>query len=205
MTAKVDALLVDLGGVIMTLDWDQAFSRWAGASGRPVEELRRRWSPDEPYERHERGEIDEPAYYASLRHSLGIDIGDDEFAAGWSAIFAGEIAETVAALREVRGRIPMYAFSNTNTGHQRVWAKRHAAALTLFDKVFVSWELGVRKPERAAFERISREIGVPVERILFFDDTLANVEGALAAGLQAVHVTTPQDVKDALRQRIPTQ
>ena len=205
MTVPVEALLVDLGGVVMALDWDRAFSRWARASGRPIEELRRRWAPDEPYERHERGEIDEAAYYSSLRHSLGIDIADEEFAAGWGAIFADEIAETVALFRGVRGRVPMYAFSNTNPEHQRVWSKRFADALALFDRVFVSWELEARKPERAAFERISREIGVPAARILFFDDTLANVEGARAAGLQAVHVRSPRDVEEALRQSIPTR
>ena len=61
---------------------------------------------------------------------------------------------------------------------------------------------GVRlpsKPEREAFEHISREIGVAPGKILFFDDTLENVEGARKAGLQAVHVKSPQDVANALR------
>ncbi len=64
---------------------------------------------------------------------------------------------------------------------------------------FTSWELGLRKPERAAFERVAREIGVPMERILFFDDTESNVEGARRAGLAAVHVRSPVDVERALR------
>ena len=199
MTARVEALLVDLGGVIMALDWDRAFSQWANASGQRLEELRSRWTVDEAYKRHERGEIDESAYYMSLRRSLGIDVSDAEFAAGWGAIFVGEIAETVDLLQGIKGRVPMYAFSNTNIEHQRVWSQRFETALTLFDKVFVSCELGVRKPEREAFARISREIGVPLERILFLDDTLENVEGARAAGLQAAHVKTPQDVRNALR------
>jgi putative hydrolase of the HAD superfamily len=40
---------------------------------------------------------------------------------------------------------------------------------------------------------------VPPARILFFDDTLANVEGARLAGLQAVHVRGPDDVRNAVR------
>ena len=43
-----------------------------------------------------------------------------------------------------------------------------------------------------------REIGVPAERILFFDDTLENVDGARACGLQALHVTSDKDVADAI-------
>ena len=64
--------------------------------------------------------------------------------------------------------------------------------------VFVSSEIGHRKPERSAFEFVARSVGVPIESILFFDDTLENVEGALAAGFQAVHVRGPADVKTAL-------
>jgi putative hydrolase of the HAD superfamily len=71
--------------------------------------------------------------------------------------------------------------------------------LAHFDRVFVSSEIGLRKPERAAFEFISREVGVAAGSIMFFDDMLENVTGALAAGLLAVHVQSPADVQDALR------
>jgi FMN phosphatase YigB (HAD superfamily) len=33
VSAKVEALLFDLGGVIVEIDWDRAFSRWAADSG----------------------------------------------------------------------------------------------------------------------------------------------------------------------------
>ncbi len=195
----VSALLFDLGGVIMGLDWDRAFARWAQVSGERAEVLRGRYAFDEAYERHERGEIGEAQYYAALRDSLGIDIGDDAFRAGWGAIFTQPIEENVALLRRIEGRVPLYAFSNSNAAHQRVWSKQFEEALTPFRRVFVSSDLGVRKPDRESFERISREIGVTPGEILFFDDTLENVEGARRAGLQAVHVKGPQDVRDALR------
>ena len=193
------ALLFDLGGVVMTLDWDRAFTHWAARSGVAADRLRARYSFDPPYERHERGEIHELEYYASLRDSLGIDLGDDDWAAGWGAIFGDEIAPTVELIERVKDRVPVYAFSNSNPAHQRVWSKRFARAIGHFRKVFVSSSLGARKPERGAFEMIGREIGVPLADILFFDDTLENVDGARAAGLRAVHVKGPQDVHDALR------
>lgn len=197
MTAS--ALLFDLGGVIMGLDWDRVFSHWGRTSGQEADAIRKRYRFDAAYERHERGEIGELEYYAALRKALGIDIGDDEFRAGWGAIFTQPIDENVALVRQVQDRVPLYAFSNSNAAHQRVWSKQFEDALTPFRRVFVSSELGVRKPERESFERISREIGVPLEQILFFDDTLENVEGARRAGLQAVHVKGPRDVRDALR------
>ena len=58
--------------------------------------------------------------------------------------------------------------------------------------------MGLRKPEPPAFEAIASEIGVPLERILFFDDTRVNVEGALAIGMQAVLVRSIADVEQAV-------
>lgn len=198
-TLKPEALLFDLGGVIFTLDWERMFERWSRHSGVPAAQLAAKFRFDTPYERHERGEIGEHDYYASLRASLGIDISDAQFAEGWGAIFADEIAETVALLRTLRGKIALYAFSNSNLAHAKVWRRRFASGLAVFDRVFVSCELGARKPEREAFEAVSRATGVPLGRLLFFDDTEANVDGARAAGLAAVLVKSPADVARALR------
>jgi len=194
-----DALLFDLGGVVMGLDWNRAFQRWGRASHVPPEALATLYAFDEPYERHERGEIGELDYYAALRRTLAIDIEDGEFRAGWRAIFTEPVHETVALLEMLKDRVPLYAFSNSNAAHQAVWSRKFRSALAHFRRVFVSSEMGLRKPERASFDFIAREIAVAPGRILFFDDTLANVEGARSAGLQAIHVRGPDDVMNAVR------
>jgi putative hydrolase of the HAD superfamily len=71
--------------------------------------------------------------------------------------------------------------------------------LSLFQEVFVSSEIGKRKPEPAAFHAISNDIGVKLEKILFFDDSLENIEGAEKVGIQTVHVTSPQDIEIDLK------
>jgi len=147
---KPEALLFDLGGVIFELDWERMFARWSRHAGVPASRLRERFAFDAAYERHERDEIAEHEYYASLRRSLGIDLTDAQFAEGWGAIFTVEIPQTVALLRTLRGKHPLYAFSNSNVAHASVWGARFAPALSVFDRVFVSCELGARKPERAA-------------------------------------------------------
>jgi len=197
--AVIEALLFDLGGVVMGLDWERMFASWARDSGVGAAALKARFELGEDYRRHECAAIDAHAYYESLRRSLGIALDDERMEAGWNAIFTEPIAPTVALIASLDGRIPLYAFSNTNPTHHRVWSRKFEAALRPFRKVFVSCELGARKPERAAFDAICREIGVPAGRVLFFDDTLENVEGARAAGLPSVHVKSPQDVEDGLR------
>ena len=153
---------------------------------------------DAEYEHHERGEIGASEYFTHLRDLLQLEASNSEIAAGWNAIFAGEISETVNDIQSVRSRLPCFAFSNSNPTHQVAWRSAYPRAISSFQQVYVSSDLGLRKPERAAFEAIADATGISLAAMLFFDDTLENVRGARAAGLAAVHVKTPSDVKREL-------
>jgi len=46
MSARVEALLFDLGGVIVELDWERVFSHWAHCAGKPLANIREGFSFD---------------------------------------------------------------------------------------------------------------------------------------------------------------
>ena len=195
---EVDALLFDFGGVLIEISFDRVFARWADLAGVDVELVKGRFQHGEAYQGHERGELTFAAYFQSLREELGIGLTDAQFGDGWNQVFGPEHEETVDLLRKLRGRVPLHLFSNTNAFHYDYWRARYAKALEPFERMFISCEMGVRKPDRQSFERVAREIGVPPGRILFFDDTEANLEGAREAGMHTVHVRSPEDVRRAL-------
>lgn len=194
----VEALLFDFGGVLIEIDFDRVFARWAGLAGVPFGQVKARFEHGEAYRAHERGEIDAATFYATQREALGIDLTDADFEDGWQQVFGDEIAPTVALLPALARRIPVHLFSNTNKTHHDYWKRRYSEALRPIERRFISCEMGLRKPDREAFEAVGRSLGVPLGRILFFDDTTANVDGARAAGVQAVHVRGPEDVRAAV-------
>ena len=195
---SADALLFDLGGVIIDIDFNRVFARWAARAGCDAASLRERFSADEPYRRHEVGAISDEEYFASLRGSLRIDIPHADFLAGWNAIFVREIPGIADLLARIAPKIPCYAFSNTNAAHELEWSQRFAGVLVHFRKVFVSSTIGLRKPDATAFQYVAKDIGVARERIAFFDDSAENIAGARACGLQAVHVRSHADVVGAV-------
>jgi putative hydrolase of the HAD superfamily len=192
------SLLFDLGGIVIDIDFDRAFTAWQSISRLPLEEVRERFKFDLQYQRHERGEIEASEYFVHLASILELEGDPSHIAHGWNSIYVGEIAETIAMISAMRERLPCYAFTNTNAAHAAAWSSMFPRVAESFDRIFMSHEIGLRKPERRAFDHVSKSVGVAAESIVFFDDLLENVQGASAAGLQAVHVRSPSDVRSAL-------
>jgi glucose-1-phosphatase len=193
-----DALLFDLGRVVLDVDFNRTLRCWAGHAGCEPAHLVERFARDELYRRHEKGEISDAAFFAGLRRCLRIEISDAQFLEGWNAIFAGVIPGIDQLLARAAGRLPLYAFSNTNSSHVEFFSVRYADVLGHFREMFLSSSIGLRKPDAEAYDHVVKAIGLPAERIVFFDDLAENIGGARDRGLIAVHVTSPNDVARAL-------
>jgi glucose-1-phosphatase len=193
-----DALLFDLGRVVIDIDFSKTLACWAGHAGCAPAHLVGRFARDDIYQRHETGSISDAEFFAGLRAALGIDLSDAQFLEGWNAIFAGEMPGITPLLARAAAHLPLYAFSNTNGAHVEHFSRAYAEVLGHFREIFLSSTIGLRKPDAAAYDHVVKAIGVPAERIVFFDDLAENIDGARARGLTAVHVTSPDDVARAL-------
>jgi HAD superfamily hydrolase (TIGR01549 family) len=194
-----DALLFDLGRVVLDIDFSKVVACWAGHAGCEPAHLAGRFSwRDEFYQRHEKGEISDAEFFAALRALLGVELSDAQFLEGWNNIFAGEIPGIAPLLARAAQHLPLYAFSNTNGAHVEHFLQTYADLLGHFREIFLSSAIGLRKPDAAAYDHVVNAIGVPASRIVFFDDLAENVEGARARGLLAVHVQSSADVAAAL-------
>ena len=195
---SIDALLFDLGGVVIEIDFERVFAHWAQAAGVSERHIRSHFGDDAPHQAYQRGEITDEAYFGHLRDHLQLPLSHDQLVAGWNAIFVGEMAGIGPLLAEAARARPLYAFSNTNRAHELCWSRAFASVLAHFQEVFVSSTIGLAKPDRVAFDHVAQAMGVAPERILFFDDLAANVIGARAAGFNAVQVKSTADIRRAL-------
>lgn len=194
MTPTVDALLFDFGGVLVNVHFERTFAAWAAATGESADELMGRFRFDAQLAAYERGEVDAPAYFEHVRRVLDVNVPTDVLLEGWMAMIGEPLDGIADLIASVSSRLPLYVFSNTNAEHYADWGPRFADLLKPFSAIFCSQELGVRKPDAVAFERVAREMNVPLQRIAFFDDFAPNVTGARATGLQAFQVKGTADV-----------
>ena len=104
--ARVEAIVYDLGGVLVDVDFARVVARWAELGGEDAARLRSRFTLGPAYQAHERGEIDAARYFASMRTELGLALDDAAFADGWNAIFGEAIASTVTRMHALASRVP---------------------------------------------------------------------------------------------------
>ena len=182
---SADALLFDLGRVVLDIDFNRALAL-LGRSCR----LRARAISSARFvaRRHlssvtRRGEIDDAEFFAGLRASLGIDVIRRAVPRRLERDLRRRNAGIAPLLARAAKRLPLYAFSNTNRAHVAHFSTAYADVLGHFREIFLSSTIGLRKPDAAAYDHVVKAIGVPAPRIVFFDDLAENIEGARARGL----------------------
>lgn len=186
--------MLDFGNVLVEIDFKRAFASWATAAGVPLDALSGKFSVDEAYCAHERGELNLDEYFRRLSDALQIDIPEKALLQGWNAIFGEPLPGADRVLRTLARRMPVYVFSNTNPAHFAHFAPRYRELLAPVTKVITSCDIGSRKPEAEAFRRVAAIAGFAPARLAFFDDLEENVAGARRAGLRAHRVSGPEEI-----------
>jgi putative hydrolase of the HAD superfamily len=181
LDSRIDVLLFDLGGVLVDFAGFEELGRML--PGHPDRaRVRSRWIQSPSVQRYERGAISRQEFAAGVIRELDLPLAPDEFIATFVAWARGPYPGAIPLLRRLRGRYRISCLSNSNELHTPI----HRRALEpLMDCCYFSDELGFVKPEREAYEHAVRDLGVPPQRIAFFDDTPVNVEAARRAGFAA--------------------
>lgn len=120
------------------------------------------------------------------------------YAERWDEMVAGPIAGTLDLIAALAGRgVPLYGLSNFSFEKFPSMRRRYPV-FDAFLGIVVSGEIGMIKPEPAIYRHFLARFGLDAADCLFVDDQPANVEAAIAEGMQGVVFTGP----DALRQRL---
>lgn len=189
--------IFDLGNVIVDIDFNRVMGVWSDFSRIPLARLQRDFIPGEAFYQHERGELSDHAFAEALCHDLNMPLSYEQFAAGWQAVFVSlrpEVIAIMARLREQGHRV--IVLSNTNNLHTAHWPELYPEVYATADAVYLSHELGTRKPEPDIFLKVLDAEGVRPQDAVFFDDNEDNIRGAQAVGITSVLVIDKTDITD---------
>lgn len=198
--ANFETIIFDLGGVIVDIDFqraDESFARLPAHSSvrRRLGELFAFHAQDQFFTQFEIGEISVELFRAGLKERLNLRVTDAELDQAWSEILVDLPDTRLKLLRELGQQHRLFLFSNTNELHQLTFEEMFRDRLAgghisdLFEQVFYSHKLGDRKPNVSAYKKILEQANINPATAIFIDDSLPNIKGAEAAGLNAYHLT----------------
>ncbi len=179
---NIDALIFDIGNVLVPFDWGPAeirlSSRCTNFSGEAVAEFRKH------IVRLDVGQLTGEEISAIAKEMIGFQGDHSEFAAIWNSIFSTNPAmeRTIANLK---GRYPLFLISNISDIHLEFLQQKYDV-LGFFDDGVYSFRAKCAKPEMKIFEIAIKQFGATPATTAYIDDLAANVQTASEAGLRAI-------------------
>ena len=201
--AAFDAILFDVGGVLLTNGWDHVERTAAydhfGLSEGDRREIEARHPAE--YDLLERDALSLNEYLERVIFFAPREFSRHAFLATMLAQSQPFPQSAMAVLQELAEDRPCLLGLLNNEGALLHEHRMEAFGLAgVFDVQFSSCYLGLRKPEAKIFQRVKQMLGERRPRILFIDDRIANVEAAAAAGFTAIHFTGEHELRAQLVQ-----
>ncbi|MFZ5622763.1 MAG: HAD family hydrolase [Pseudomonadota bacterium] len=193
----VKGVLFDIGGVLLQSANEEiraVLARWVGGDPRPLRAIF-----VQEYPAVERGQMSEADLQRLIQERLGLPepAPVEALAEAWrrGSRPVPAMFELARALKAHGLRVGLLS----NTQHSHVAMMREMGFPAEFDPVIFSCEVNARKPEPEIYRLGVERIGLAPAETLFIDDLAANVEGARAVGLQAIHHQEPAATIAAVR------
>lgn len=191
MQNTIEALVLDLGGVIIDIDYQLAADAFVRLGISDFDALYSKARQSSLFDDFETGRISPDDFRRQIRSLLNVSIADELIDAAWNAMLIGFPEHRIEWLEELAQRYPVFILSNTNAIHIQAFINLSDATLgkgrfeSIFRKCYYSSQIGMRKPDKQIFDFVVEENGLDKSTTLFIDDSPQHVAGALDAGLQA--------------------
>lgn len=130
-------------------------------------------------------------YWLAIARHAGVEFSESRIQQLWIADYRSWLSvnpdtyDILLALRDGGTRIALLSNAGFDFGDYF----RRGPMGALFERVFVSAEMGRLKPEEGIYLEVLRDLGVEAHDMIFIDNKAVNVEGAASVGI-AGHVFT---------------
>jgi putative hydrolase of the HAD superfamily len=196
----IRTIVFDFGNVLAFFDHRLIAKRLQPHTKLELEQVYGKLFGGELEDQYERGQLTTTEVLCRVRQALGLGCADDVLIEAYCDIFRPN-PEIESLLPELKRRCQLLVASNTTELHARQFRKQFANLLSWFDRIALSYEIGVRKPGAAFFDHCLAMAGSVPEECLFIDDIPANVAGARTCGWDAILFQGVPDLRRQLVQR----
>ena len=189
--------IFDLGNVIVDIDFNRVLGAWSDFSRVPLATLKQNFVMGEAFHRHERGEISDEEFAKALCEEMALPLSYEQFSTGWQAVFVALRPDVIDIMHKLRAKGDrVVVLSNTNRLHTTFWPEQYPEIRAAADRIYLSQEMGMRKPESSIYQQVLTQEDFSAEDTVFFDDNADNIAGAERVGITSILVANKATIPD---------
>ncbi len=195
-------LIFDFGGVIIDIDFQRTINSFIALGATQFNEVYSKATQSGLFDKLDKGEVSEDDFVNGLRPWLPANTSRQQIIAAWNDIIIGIPERRIRLLESLKPNYRLFLLSNTNITHYNQYIPELKSNYGydnlngLFEEVFLSFKLGMRKPDRNIFDYVFSSMNIKKEETLFIDDSKHIIEAAQSYGIQAFWLKDGMDVTD---------
>lgn len=202
--SEFDAIIFDLGAVIIDIDYQATINAFEDLGIENFSEIFSKAQQTNFTDDFETGHISEKDFFEKLNQKLGGEQNPEKLINAWNKMLGTIPQERIELLKACKQKMPIYLLSNTNYTHIKFIYKYLKSEFNVdslspwFNKLFLSFEVGMRKPNTDIFEFVLKETGLNANNVLYIDDSPQHIKTARSLGITSHHLLDDEDVCDVL-------
>lgn len=179
-------LLLDLGQVLLSLSEKNCIEAFTEISAKPS------LLEQQPlFDALERGEYTAEEFREEVQVHLWREVFPKEIDKAWNALVLPLDLDVLKMLKKLKKRFSLSLVSNINVIHhayikQMLGPFYYPQFISQFDHLFLSYEMGTRKPEADFYQKVIDTLKSPVETMTFVDDKPENLAAAKEFGIDGI-------------------
>ena len=188
-------VIFDMGGVLINLEWDSMCARLQARSG--LADVGPEVVNGPIAMSAMLGQLTPHAYHEALCEKLDASLSYEDFIDIWNSLLSANEA-IVPLVERLKSDHHLVLGSNTDPVHFS-YAVEKFHVVQNFEQYFLSYEMGLLKPDPAFFHHILQTLGTPAAECIFIDDRAENVDAALSVGITTFHFDSVGQLEVDLR------
>ena len=194
---EIKVIIFDVGGVLVELVGGEKMMEWTAGRYASMPEMYHDWIMCPAVQQFERGHCSSDAFSEEVVRDLDLPVSPAEFLEEFMKWPNGLLPGIRETLESVKQSYSIACLSNTNSAHW--YSQRDTEFLNIiFDNMFLSFQMGMVKPDDEIYRETVRRLGTNPEQILFLEDNRVNVEAAARCGINAELALGTEQVRDVL-------
>lgn len=187
--AQYRNMIFDLGGVLLDINYQLAIDAFEQLGFPEFEQMYSQFRADQLFSKLEKGEVTPDQFYEVMQKAGREGLTRQQIRHAWNSLILSFRQSSIEYLRDLSSKYSLYLLSNTNKIHHEYFSRLfegetgYGSLEGLFKKAYLSFEIGMRKPDSVIYEYVIKDAGISPGETLFIDDSLPNIEAAEALGI----------------------